>query len=51
MHSALEKDIKNTSGEYRALVAQFKVMERDFGKHSEIREMQDGTNLQIENLR
>jgi len=32
-------------------VAQFKVMERDFGKYSEIREMQDGINLQIENLR
>jgi hypothetical protein len=35
----MEKEVKNTSTEYRTMLAQLRVMENDFGKFTEIREL------------
>ena len=51
LHSTLEKDIKNNSSEYRTMMAHFKVMEGDFNKFTEIRELQDGFTGQIEKIK
>ena len=45
LHATLEKDIKNTSSEYRSMISQFRVMESDFHKFTEIRETQDAVCL------
>ena len=51
LHASLEKDIKNTSSEYRSMISQFRVMESDFHKFTEIRETQDAVCLQIERVK
>ena len=47
----MEKEVKNTSSEYRTMLAQFKVMESDFGKFTEIRETQDMITFSIERIK
>ena len=51
LHSTMEKEVKNTSTEYRTMLAQFRVMENDFGKFTEIRELQDLIGLSIEKVK
>jgi hypothetical protein len=51
LHSTMEKEVKNTSHEYRTMLAQFRIMENDFGKFTEIRELQDLVSLSIEKVK